>query len=222
MALILWTRSQRDKFCLYDAFQWHLLGTWGALQLISLPIDVARIASNEDRFYCWDRHGLRELAWRELFLVQINPFPMFHVSGAIKKESFEVVLKTAVIQNTIFWIVSQYSLVGGYKRFRGICCLHFQVLRISQAWKQVAGDMFLRNVGWLFDGLHGVIYHKIKSLSLNRFSWNVIFWYGLSCTRVVKSGQHWRPETHTRFCTHLECNSVNISRNKNKNVSDTI
>jgi hypothetical protein len=58
---------------------------------------------------------------------------LFHVSGAIKKVSFEVVLKTAIVQNTIIWIVTQYCLVGGYQRFGGTCCLHLQGVRISQA-----------------------------------------------------------------------------------------
>jgi hypothetical protein len=36
------------------------------------------------------------------------------------------VFLAVLVQNVVFWVVTPYSLVGEYQRFRDICCLHLQ------------------------------------------------------------------------------------------------
>jgi hypothetical protein len=33
--------------------------------------------------------------------------------------------RTVIVHIAVFWVVTQYSLVGGYRRFGGPCCRHF-------------------------------------------------------------------------------------------------
>jgi hypothetical protein len=34
--------------------------------------------------------------------------------------------KAVMFQVEVFWVVTPCNVVGGYRRFRGPCCLHFQ------------------------------------------------------------------------------------------------
>jgi hypothetical protein len=44
----------------------------------------------------------------------------------IKYASFET-FSAVMIQVEVFWVVKSCSVVTGYQRFRGPCCLHLQV-----------------------------------------------------------------------------------------------
>jgi hypothetical protein len=87
--------------------------------------------------------------------------------------------QNSVLKNYIFWDVTQYSLLKVNRSFGGTCRIHLQAWKTSQARNrrqasrallatyifdpEDRGDMFLRNVGWLSNGLNGVISH----ISLN-------------------------------------------------------
>jgi hypothetical protein len=91
---------------------------------------------------------------------------------------FEV-LTAVVMKNSIFWDTAPCSPLKVSRCFEGRCRLHFQGRRISQArnqhdsrWQaglllgllfelEDGSDMFLRNIGLAFNGLHGVVSQKI-------------------------------------------------------------
>lgn len=45
--------------------------------------------------------------------------------------SKNIILTAVTMKIAIFWYVTPCILVGSYKRFRGICCLHFQGRKIN-------------------------------------------------------------------------------------------
>jgi len=60
------------------------------------------------------------------------------------------VLTAVCFQNTDFWIVMPFNLVGEYQRFGKICYLHLQ-------GRLESNSTFLKNL------VHCVITHKIKT-----------------------------------------------------------
>jgi hypothetical protein len=83
------------------------------------------------------------------------------------------------MEGSVFWNITPYSSLKVNRRFGGTCCLHFQVLRISQARYQRGAtkllyvgfliglffdtedgeDIFIRNVGLLSTD-YRALYHR--------------------------------------------------------------
>jgi hypothetical protein len=91
------------------------------------------------------------------------------------------------MKSSISWDITLYSPLQANGRFGGICRLHFQGRKISQARNQLAASRHLLHVGFLlgllfesedvgytfppkrrltFSRLHGVISQKIEYFSL--------------------------------------------------------
>jgi hypothetical protein len=75
------------------------------------------------------------------------------------------VLTAVLMKSSIFWDLIPYSPLKVNRNFGGPICLPLQGQRICHArnnLEEVAGrgDLFLRNVGWSFNGLHSLISQK--------------------------------------------------------------
>jgi hypothetical protein len=72
----------------------------------------------------------REIPWDVLTVTLLDA--RFEVFAVVK------------IQVEVFWVVKPRSVVTGYQRFRGLCCLHLHELHPEDG-----GNKDLRNVGVL-------------------------------------------------------------------------
>jgi hypothetical protein len=58
-------------------------------------------------------------------------FMTWAVEVLIKNVKFEV-LRAPTVKSTIFWVVTSFSQIEIYRRFRGIYCFHLHSQRVSQ------------------------------------------------------------------------------------------
>jgi hypothetical protein len=118
------------------------------------------------------------------------------------------------------------NLLKDNRHFGGTCHLPLQGRRISQArnkrdalhatcfhtgflrglfYPEDGGDMFLRNVGWFFNGLHGIVFQKIELFktvvvrSSNPNKYNVT--WSISNYQCF---HHWKAEAAHYFETSLK------------------
>jgi hypothetical protein len=73
-----------------------------------------------------------------------------------------------MFQVDVFWVVTPCSVVSGYQRFRGPCCLHFQgetLVSYHNATRRHKTEYLELEVGYLMVPFLSIFYRKVKAIA---------------------------------------------------------